>query len=166
MWSAEGSFFSQGGSDGGQETKKSSHPRQVSAILLATRYMASPLRPQALLHSPRLLALCQSQCCGPSLLPALPVSGSARCRAGGSEQGQPSPAAARPAPPKAAAWNRRGSGQVLPALDFLSWGQVSFAPSVGVPGRVTCLLGLNTGELMWKVGLSDLEPSAPLGPDC
>lgn len=54
MWLAEGSFFSQGGSDGGQEARRSSHPRQVSAILLATQCMASPLRPQALLHSPRL----------------------------------------------------------------------------------------------------------------
>lgn len=78
----EGSFFSQGGSDGGQETKRSPHPRQVSAILLATRYVASPPRPQALLHSPGLLALCQSQRCGPSSLPAPPVSSSVRRRAG------------------------------------------------------------------------------------
>lgn len=48
-------------------------------------------------------------------------------------------------------------GQVLPALNLLPWAQVSFAPGIGGPGRIKCLLGLRTEELIWQMGLSDLE---------
>lgn len=58
VWLTKGSFSSQRRSVCGQETKRSSCPLQVSTVYLTTQYMASPLRPQALGHSPKLLTLC------------------------------------------------------------------------------------------------------------